>query len=54
MYIQSVKLNGKNWNKAFIPVEEVLKGGELTFTMGSKPNTKWGTEKDSVPPSINK
>lgn len=54
VYIQSVKLNGKNWNKTYIPVEEVRKGGELVFVMGNKPNEKWGTDKDSVPPSISK
>ncbi len=44
-YIQSVKLNGKEWNKAFIPVEEVKKGGEIIFTLGNKPNMNWGIEK---------
>ncbi len=53
-YIQSVKLNGNSWNNIFIPVEEILNGGELVFTMGSKPNKRWATDKDSVPISISK
>lgn len=42
MYIQAVKLNGKVWNSPFLPVEEIKNGGELVFTMGSKPNINWG------------
>ena len=52
MYIQSVTLNGKKWNKIYIPVEEVMNGGELIFVMGDKPNYNWGTDKDSVPASL--
>ena len=54
MYIQSVTLNGKKWNKTYIPYEEVANGGELVFVMGNKPNKNWGTAKDSVPPSVSK
>ncbi len=54
MYIKSVKLNGKVWNKTYIPVEEVLSGGELIFTMIDKPNKKWAIDEDSVPESISK
>lgn len=43
MYIQSAKLNGKEWNSTLLPVNEVLKGGTLEFVMGPKPNMKWGT-----------
>ncbi len=54
MYIQSVTLNGKNWDKTYIPYSAVANGGELVFVMGSKPNKNWGTAKDSAPPSISK
>ncbi len=54
MYIQSVTLNGKKWDKTYIPYKDVANGGELVFVMGSKPNKNWGTGKDSVPPSISK
>ena len=54
MYIQSVTLNGKAWDRTYIPYKDVANGGELVFVMGNKPNKKWGTGKDSVPPSISK
>jgi predicted alpha-1,2-mannosidase len=50
-YIQSVKLNGKVWNKTYITYKEVANGGTLEFVLGDKPNYKWGSEADSAPPS---
>ncbi len=44
-YIQSVTLNGKPLHCAYITYEQIMAGGELIFTMGSKPNKKWFTEK---------
>lgn len=48
-YIQSVTLNGKKWNKTYIPYDEIKNGGEIVYTLGSKPNKKWGTDRESVP-----
>jgi predicted alpha-1,2-mannosidase len=53
-YIQSVTLNGKSWDKTYIPFEDVVNGGELIFRMGNKPNKSWGTAADSAPPSVSK
>ena len=44
-YIQSVTLNGKPLHCGYITYEQIMAGGELVFTMGSKPNKKWFTEK---------
>ncbi len=52
VFIQSVTLNGKKWNKTYIPLEEIKNGGELIFIMGNEPNKNWGTANESVPPSI--
>ncbi len=49
IYIQSAQLNGKNFNKSFITHQEILKGGELVFEMGNKPNEKWGSDTQSIP-----
>ena len=50
-YIQSVKLNGKNYNNTYITHSDILNGGELEFTMGPQPNKKWGTALTSRPPN---
>ncbi len=41
-YIKSALLNGKPYKKAWILHEDIVKGGELLLTMGSKPSS-WGT-----------
>ncbi|WP_158825674.1 GH92 family glycosyl hydrolase [Mucilaginibacter lacusdianchii] len=48
-YIQSVKLNGKAYDKAYITQNDIANGGKLEFTMGSKPNKSWGTKAQDVP-----
>ncbi len=46
IYIQRVKLNGKECTKPYFLYDEIKNGGELIFTMGSKPNKKWGGKID--------
>ncbi|RIH65788.1 glycoside hydrolase family 92 protein [Mariniphaga sediminis] len=52
IYIQSVILNGKEWNKTFIPIKEIINGGSIQFKMGAKPNKKWGITEESRPFSM--
>ena len=40
IYVQSVKLNGVPYTKAYITHEDIMNGGELLFEMGTKPNKK--------------
>jgi putative alpha-1,2-mannosidase len=42
IYIQTVKLNGKNWDSPFLPYKDLKNGGTIEFTMGAKPS-EWGT-----------
>jgi predicted alpha-1,2-mannosidase len=49
IYIQSVKLNGKAYNKTYLLFNDIENGGSLEFNMGPKPNKKWGTAHDSAP-----
>ena len=44
-YIQSAKLNGKEFNTTTISHEQILAGGTLEFVMGSEPNKNWGVAK---------
>lgn len=53
VYVQSVRLNGKELNRTWINVEEVLNGGELVFEMGAAPNKAYGADKQWFPPSLN-
>jgi len=44
MYIQSVLLEGKKWNKYYFPHEKLVNGGKLILKLGNKPNKEWGVE----------
>ena len=52
IYIQSMTLNGKKWNKTYIPFNELINGGVIIYHMEAKPNKNWGTAPDSQPLSI--
>lgn len=41
-YIQSATLNGDEFNRSWIKHDEIVRGGELVFEMGSEPNKDWG------------
>ena len=41
IYIQSVKLNGKEYPRNFLHHDDILKGGALEFEMGAQPNFQW-------------
>lgn len=52
VYIQSAALNGAAYDKNFIRYEDILKGGELHFVMGDKPNYERGVSTDARPFSL--
>ncbi|MDH7460967.1 GH92 family glycosyl hydrolase [Chitinophagaceae bacterium 26-R-25] len=45
IYIQTAKLNGKDYHLTYITQQDLEDGSTLEFTMGSKPNKKWGVAK---------
>jgi predicted alpha-1,2-mannosidase len=51
-YIQSAALNGKQLIRTWITHNEIMKGGILSFEMGSEPNKKWGSKPEDAPPSM--
>ncbi len=51
IYIQSAKLNGKDYTKSFISHEDIMGGGELIFEMGAEPNKNRGVEESDLPVS---
>jgi predicted alpha-1,2-mannosidase len=48
-YIQSATLNGKRHDASFLKHADIMNVGELTFTMGAKPNKKWGVGPGNEP-----
>jgi predicted alpha-1,2-mannosidase len=48
-YIQSVKLNGKTYNKSFITHTDILNGGTLEIVMSNKPGNVWGRNETDLP-----
>jgi putative alpha-1,2-mannosidase len=42
VYIQSAKLNGRNWEKCYFRHNDFAQGGNLELLLGSKPNKNWG------------
>lgn len=48
-YIQSVKLNGKSYDKTYLTQTDLENGGVLEFKMGNKPNKNWGVKTADYP-----
>ncbi|HNX34905.1 MAG TPA: GH92 family glycosyl hydrolase [Kiritimatiellia bacterium] len=48
-YIQSVRLNGKPWNKTWFPHEALVNGGSIVLELGDRPNKTWGVETGAAP-----
>ena len=51
IYIQSVELNGQEYNKTYILHEDIVRGGNLKFNMGPKPNYDFGQAVSARPNS---
>jgi predicted alpha-1,2-mannosidase len=54
IYIQSVRLNGKQTNHCYIKHSDIMNGGTLIFEMGPAPNKTWGSGIDNIPYSLSK
>jgi predicted alpha-1,2-mannosidase len=48
VYVQSLKLNGRPWPRAWISHEDIAAGGTLEFVMGSQPSG-WGGGAANLP-----
>ncbi len=54
IYIQSVHLNGKPYNRGYIKHGDIMNGGTLIFEMGPAPNKTRGSGIDFMPYSLSK
>lgn len=52
IYIQSVRLNGKPYEKVWFHHREIVDGGLLEFVMGSRPNYSFGASPSARPPGM--
>ncbi len=48
-YIESLKLNGEDWESTWLPLSEIRSGGTMQFGLSEEPNLEWGTATN--PPS---
>jgi len=48
-YIQSAKLNGRASTAGFLRHANILKGGTLSFALGTSPNRAWGSREEDRP-----
>ncbi|MGQ8335314.1 GH92 family glycosyl hydrolase [Sunxiuqinia sp. A32] len=51
-YIQSAKLNGKEYDLSYILHSDIEQGGEIVFEMGPEPNKVYGQKESSRPVSV--
>ena len=48
-YIQSAKLNGKEYNNSYINFDDIQKGGKLKFELSNAPSKIWANQPENVP-----
>ena len=51
VYVQGLRINGRRWNKTYLPHSMLANGATLTFDMGPRPSG-WATHGDTAPPSL--
>jgi hypothetical protein len=51
-YINGLHIDGRSTDKTYLPESVLAGGGELAFSLSSKPNKTWGTAASSAPPSF--
>jgi putative alpha-1,2-mannosidase len=51
-YVQALRLDGAPATRLWLPLATLAGADELTFTMGTAPNTSWGADPADTPPSL--
>jgi predicted alpha-1,2-mannosidase len=51
VYVHGLSVNGKPWDRVYLPHEMIAGGATLDFRMGPRPST-WGCNPDALPPSL--
>lgn len=48
-FVQSAKLNGKEYPQSFLNHSDIVRGGELVVVLGDSPGTEWGVNPENRP-----
>ena len=51
-YVRELRLNGKRYERTWLPYESIAGGATLQFTLGSEPNKSWASGRTAAPPSF--
>jgi len=51
-FVQSLRVNGAPTTRSWLRFHDLARGGALQFSMGTTPNTAWGSAPTDVPPSF--
>ena len=54
VFIESARLNGKDYTRTFLDTEVIQNGGNLKFTLNATPNPDWGSQPEDVPYSFSR
>lgn len=52
IYIQSARLNGKEYDRNYLSHDDILAGSTLELEMGAEPNKAWGAQASACPPDL--
>jgi len=52
VYVSTVKLDGRSWDKNYLTMEQLKDGADIRFGMSDKPDLKRGTSSDAAPYSL--
>lgn len=50
--ITAARLDGRVWERTWIPTSAIHAAGRLAFTLGVRPSATWGTAESDAPPSL--
>jgi predicted alpha-1,2-mannosidase len=51
-FVAGLRVDGRTWEKSWLPESFVADGGELTFDLSATPDLNWGRGPDDAPPSV--
>ncbi|WP_052684530.1 GH92 family glycosyl hydrolase [Lentzea aerocolonigenes] len=50
-YVRRLTLNGRSWDRTYLPPSVLRDGATLGFDLSATPNTSWATSPNAAPPS---